>query len=211
MIVLHHLNKSRSKRIIWLLEELGVEYRIEAYQRDAQSNLAPEALKAVHPLGKSPVIEHKGRVIAESGAITEFLCQQYRPDMIPAADSDDYIDYLQWMHFAESSAILPLLLKMFIDKDGAKMNMLDQYAQAEVAKVMGFFNDKAGANFLIGNTLSGADIMMSFIVDALHRSGALAFFPNLQRYYEFLASQDLFQKADEIEAKLDTAVSMVEA
>lgn len=206
MIVLHHLNKSRSKRIIWLLEELGVEYRIEAYQRDAQSNLAPDQLKAIHPLGKSPVVEHKGRVIAESGAITEYLCQQYRPDMIPATDSKHYIDYLQWMHFAESSAILPLLLKMFVDKDGAKMNMLDQYAQNEVAKVMGFFNDNAGAHFLVDDTLSGADIMMSFIVDALHHSGALAFFPNLQSYYDFLASQALFQKAENIEAELDKTV-----
>lgn len=206
MIVLHHLNKSRSKRIIWLLEELGVEYRIQAYQRDAQTNLAPDELKAIHPLGKSPVIEHKGRVIAESGAITEYLCQQYRPDMIPATDSDDYVDYLQWMHFAESSAILPLLLKMFVDKDGAKMNMLDQYAQNEVAKVMGFFNENAGPGFLVGDRLSGADIMMSFIVDALHRSGALAFFPNLQSYYEFLARQDLFQKAEELEAELDNNV-----
>lgn len=206
MIVLHHLNKSRSKRVIWLLEELGVEYRIQAYQRDAQTNLAPDELKAIHPLGKSPVIEHKGQVIAESGAITEYLCQQYRPDMIPATDSDDYVDYLQWMHFAESSAILPLLLKMFVDKDGAKMNMLDQYAQNEVAKVMGFFNENAGPGFLVGGRLSGADIMMSFIVDALHRSGALAFFPNLQSYYEFLARQDLFQKAEELEAELDNNV-----
>lgn len=203
MIVLHHLNKSRSKRIIWLLEELGVEYRIEAYQRDPLSNLAPPELKAIHPLGKSPVIEHNGRVIAESGAITEYLCQQYRPDMIPASDSDQYIDYLQWMHFAESSAMLPLLLKMFVEKDGAKMNMLDQYAQVEVAKVMTYFNQRAGSHYLVGETLSGADIMMSFIVDALNRGGALAMFPGLKGYHEFLSSHDKFQKAETTESELD--------
>lgn len=206
MIVLHHLNKSRSKRIIWLLEELGVEYRIEAHQRDAGNSSAPEALKKIHPLGKSPLIEHNGRVIAESGAITEYLCQQYRPDMIPARDSEGYIDYLQWMHFAESSAMLPLLLKMFVDKDGAKTNMLEDYASAEVAKVIGFFNEQAKANYLVDNHFSGADIMMSFIVDVLHRSGALAYFPHLQSYYDFLAEHDLFKKAEAIEADLDSAV-----
>ncbi|WP_299980808.1 glutathione S-transferase [uncultured Pseudoteredinibacter sp.] len=206
MIVLHHLNKSRSKRIIWLLEELGVEYRIEPYQRDAQSNLAPPELKAIHSLGKSPVIEHNGRVIAESGAITEYLCQQYRPDMIPESGSDDYIDYLQWMHFAESSAILPLLLKMFVEKDGAKMNMLDQYAQVEVAKVMTYFNQRVTAGYLVGGQLTGADIMMSFIVDALHRGGALAMFPNLKAYHDFLAGLEKFQKAEALEAELDKSI-----
>lgn len=206
MIVLHHLNKSRSKRIIWLLEELGVEYRIEAYQRDPNSNLAPPELKAIHPLGKSPVIEHQGRVIAESGAITEYLCQQYRTDMIPDKNSDDYIDYLQWMHFAESSAILPLLLKMFVEKDGAKMNMLDEYANVEVAKVLTYFNQRAGAQYLVGDTLSGADIMMSFIVDALHRNGSLDMFANLKNYHSFLCENPHFQRAEQLERELDESL-----
>lgn len=206
MITLHHLNKSRSKRIIWLLEEIGQPYEIKAYQRDKDSNLAPPELKAIHPLGKSPVIEIEGKIIAESGAITEYLCQKFKKEMIPEKDTQDYIDYLQWIHFAESSAILPLLLKMFVDKDGAKMNMLSEYSQVEVAKVMTFFNGKAKAGYLVGNTLTGADIMMSFIVDALHRSGALPIFGNLQAYYDFLATHEGFKIAEAKEAELDSAV-----
>ena len=115
MIKLHHLNKSRSKRIIWLLEELGVDYDVVAYQRDAVTSLAPPELKAIHPLGKSPVIESDGMVIAESGAITEYLIEQHGAGILsPDRGTKEYVEYLQWLHFAESSAILPLLLKMFI-------------------------------------------------------------------------------------------------
>ncbi|MGS0729497.1 glutathione S-transferase, partial [Shewanella sp. 0m-11] len=109
MITLHHLNKSRSKRIIWLLEELGVDYQIKAYQRDSQTFLAPPELKAIHPLGKSPVIEYQQQVIAESGAITQYLIDNHAAGTLaPEKGSPDYVEYLQWLHFAESSAILPL-------------------------------------------------------------------------------------------------------
>ena len=119
MITLHHLNKSRSKRIIWLLEELGQPYEIKSYQRDSQTFLAPPELKQIHPLGKSPVIEMDGQVIAESGAITEYLIEKYAADTLaPARDSADYVSYLQWLHFAESSAMLPLILRMLVQKDG---------------------------------------------------------------------------------------------
>lgn len=205
MIVLHHLNKSRSKRIIWLLEELGVDYRIQAYLRDPVTSAAPDTLKAIHPLGKSPVVECDGKVIAESGAITEYLCQRFAPSMIPKSDSDEYIDYLQWMHFAESSAILPLLLKMFVEKEGAKTNMLADYAQRETLKVMSYFNQQSRAGFLLGEQLSGADIMMSFIVDALDRAGALAAFPNLLAYHEFLSERPGFKKAEALEIELEQA------
>lgn len=125
MITLHHLNKSRSKRIIWLLEELGVDYHVVAYQRDSVTFLAPPELKAIHPLGKSPVIEADGKVIAESGAITEYLIAKYAPQRLaPAQESDEYVEYLQWLHFAESSGILPLLLKVFLTKDGTQTQFL---------------------------------------------------------------------------------------
>lgn len=120
MITLHHLNKSRSKRIIWLLEELGLEYEVKPYLRDSVTFLAPPELKAIHPLGKSPVIEDNGLVIAESGAITEYLIQTYGANLAPKLGTSAYIEYLQWLHFAESSAILPLLLKMFVAKEGQK-------------------------------------------------------------------------------------------
>ncbi|ELV8681038.1 glutathione S-transferase [Vibrio fluvialis] len=204
MITLHHLNRSRSKRIIWLLEELEVEYQIVPYQRDSLTFLAPPELKAVHPLGKSPVIEIDGRVIAESGAITEYLIERFAPQRLaPARDSADYIDYLQWLHFAESSGILPLLLKLFLAKDGAKTQFLESYANSEAAKVLGYVNAQLeDKNYLVADKLSGADIMMSFIAEGVQTSGMLDHFPNIEAYLSGLSALPAYQKANRIEAEL---------
>ncbi|WP_027251047.1 glutathione S-transferase family protein [Photobacterium halotolerans] len=205
MITLHHLNKSRSKRIIWLLEELGVDYQIVPYQRDSATFLAPPELKAIHPLGKSPVIEDDGLIVTESGAITEYLIDKYgEGKLAPERGSADYVTYLQWMHFAESSAILPLLLKMFVDKDGCETNFLAGYAEGEIAKVMAYVDQSlAGKRYLVGDSLTGADIMMSFIVEILHTSGALAHFPNIAAYAQQLVTHTAYLKSNEIEAAHD--------
>ncbi|EGR0106920.1 glutathione S-transferase [Vibrio vulnificus] len=201
MITLHHLNKSRSKRIIWLLEELGVDYQVVAYQRDSVTFLAPPELKAIHPLGKSPVIEADGKVIAESGAITEYLIAKHAPlRLAPAPESAEYVEYLQWLHFAESSGILPLLLKVFLTKDGAQTQFLAQYADAEINKVVGYLDQSLqGKNYLVGETLSGADIMNSFIVEIVQQFGLLEQYPNLARYADTLASHPSFVKAQTLE------------
>ncbi|MCU8401298.1 glutathione S-transferase [Vibrio vulnificus] len=201
MITLHHLNKSRSKRIIWLLEELGVDYQVVAYQRDSVTFLAPPELKAIHPLGKSPVIEADGKVIAESGAITEYLIAKHAPlRLAPAPESAEYVEYLQWLHFAESSGILPLLLKVFLTKDGAQTQFLAQYADAEINKVVGYLDQSLqGKNYLVGETLSGADIMNSFIVEIVQQFGLLEQYPNLARYADILASHPSFVKAQALE------------
>ena len=201
MITLHHLNRSRSKRIIWLLEEIGQPYQIKAYQRRADNHLAPDELKAIHPLGKSPVIELDGKVLAESGAITEWLINRFAPQTLaPPADDPDYAEYLQWIHFAESSAILPLLLKMFVLRDGAPTNGLLDYAQHEADKVIGHLNHSlADKRYLVADKLTGADIMMSFIVDILSNSGQLAQYPHLQRYAAQLASHPGWQRAQALE------------
>ncbi|AAO07458.1 glutathione S-transferase [Vibrio vulnificus] len=201
MITLHHLNKSRSKRIIWLLEELGVDYQVVAYQRDSVTFLAPPELKAIHPLGKSPVIEADGKVIAESGAITEYLIAKHAPlRLAPAPESAEYVEYLQWLHFAESSGILPLLLKVFLTKDGAQTQFLAQYADAEINKVVGYLDQSLqGKNYLVGETLSGADIMNSFIVEIVQQFGLLEQYPNLARYSDTLASHPSFVKAQALE------------
>lgn len=99
-IILHHLNASRSFRILWLLEEINQPYELKSYFRDKTTNLAPQELKNIHPLGKSPVIELNGKVIAESGAIVEILIEKFAPQLMPAKDSDSYLDYLQWVHFS---------------------------------------------------------------------------------------------------------------
>ncbi|QUM77336.1 glutathione S-transferase [Moritella sp. 24] len=207
MIKLHHLNKSRSKRIIWLLEELGVDYEIIAYQRDSKTFLAPAELKEIHPLGKSPVIEDDGLVITESGAITEYLINKYAADKLaPKQWSQEYVDYSQWIHFAESSAILPLLLKMFVEKDGCKTNFMADYADIEIAKVISYFNDAlADKKYLVSEQLTGADIMMSFIVEILGNNNALAHFTHLARYNKQLHTHPSLLKAIEIEAKYDNS------
>ncbi|MEC6831424.1 glutathione S-transferase [Photobacterium toruni] len=203
MITLHHLNKSRSKRIIWLLEELNVIYEIKPYLRDAVTFLAPPELKNIHPLGKSPVIEDNGAVIAESGAITEYLIQTYNLNLAPKVGTPAYIEYLQWLHFAESSAILPLLLKMFVAKDGAKTNFLESYADVEAEKVISYFEQSLeGKTYLVEDRLTGADIMMSFIVEILQNNGMIVNYPNIQRYQAQLATHDKFVKAEQIEHRL---------
>lgn len=152
MIVLHHLNQSRSLRILWLLEEIGQPYTLKPYYRDATTNLAPPELKNIHPLGKSPVIELDGKVIAESGAIVELLIQRYAPHLAPQPHEDTYIDYLQWVHFAESSAMVPYLLKVFTViemQKGTTLTFLDHYAQVEFDKVFGYLEQYLqGKNFL---------------------------------------------------------------
>ncbi|MGF1763291.1 glutathione S-transferase family protein [Aliivibrio kagoshimensis] len=202
MIILHHLNKSRSKRIIWLLEELGVDYQIIGYQRDSVTFLAPPELKAIHPLGKSPVLEDDGMVIAESGAITEYLINKFAADKLaPSRGTKAYVEYSQWMHFAESSAILPLLMKMYLQKDGCDTNFLSGYVDNEIGKVISYFNQSLqDKTYLVGEQLSGADIMMSFIAEILKNNGSLSQFEHIERYEQQLSTHTAFLKADELEA-----------
>ena len=117
MIIVHHLNNSRSQRVLWLLEELGVPYEVKRYQRDRKTMLAPPELRAVHPLGKSPVIEDDGQVLAESGAIVEYLAERYGDGrLVPPAGTPERLRYRYWMHFAEGTAQPPLLLKLLFDR-----------------------------------------------------------------------------------------------
>lgn len=202
---LHHLNSSRSIRILWLLEEVGLPYELVRYQRDPVTHLAPPSLKAVHPLGKSPVIEAEAKVIAESGAIVEYIISNFAPHLSPAADSPEYIEYLQWIHFAESSAMLPVLLKVFggLEKDtGTRLNFLDNYAETEFEKVFHFLDETlATRTFITGDTLSGADIMLGFVVStALEQLNSGSRFPHISRYSERLRNTDSWLKAQAIEA-----------
>jgi len=205
MIKLHHLNKSRSKRIIWLLEELKIKYEIVPYLRDSVTFLAPAELKSIHPLGKSPVIEDEGLIIAESGAITEYLIDKYADQQFaPARGSKEYVEYSQWLHFAESSAILPLLLKMFVAKDGCKTNFLADYADIETAKVIQFFDQSLqGKRYLVAGKLTGADIMMSFIAEIVQNNGELEQYKNIATYLQQLATHPAFIRANEIELEAE--------
>lgn len=202
MITLHHLNQSRSIRILWLLEEIGVAYDLKRYQRNPETHLAPAELKAVHPLGKAPVLEVDGTTIAESGAIVEWLINRHAPHLAPIPDSMEYAEYLQWIHFAESSAMLPMLLGLFASKEPQQLDFLPQYAARESANILSYLNDALdGKTYLLGDKLSGADFMMSFDIEALGKRGQLDQYPNIKRYSEQLASLPSWQRAQALEAE----------
>ncbi|VAX45090.1 Uncharacterised protein [Acinetobacter calcoaceticus] len=206
-IILHHLNASRSFRILWLLEEIKQPYELKSYFRDKTTNLAPQELKNIHPLGKSPVIELNGKVIAESGAIVEILIEKFAPQLMPAKDSDSYLDYLQWIHFSESSAMVPYLLNIFNSielKNGTQLKFLDQYAHAELDKVFSYLDQQlVGKKFLVDNCLTGADFMIGFVVYGLINSlNIRSKYLNIEQYVKSLESLESWQKAMSIEQSL---------
>ena len=206
-IILHHLNASRSFRILWLLEEINQPYELKSYFRDKTTNLAPQELKNVHPLGKSPVIELDGKVIAESGAIVEILIEKFAPQLMPAKDSDSYLDYLQWVHFSESSAMVPYLLNIFNSielKNGTQLKFLDQYAHAEFDKVFSYLDQQlVGKKFLVDNCLTGADFMIGFVVYGLINSlNIRSKYLNIEQYVKSLENLESWQKAMSIEQNL---------
>ena len=167
MIKVHHLNNSRSQRILWLLEELGVAYEIEHYQRDTMTNRAPDSLKAVHPLGKSPVITDGKRVLAESGAIIDYIIRHYGGGkLVPPAGSDAYEDYAEMMHYAEGSAVVPVLFDLFLGFLPEK-TFLNLLVQEEITKQLRYLDARLGERpFIVGNELTGADIQLLFVLEA---------------------------------------------
>ena len=166
MITVHHLNNSRSQRILWLCEELDVDYIIQPYTRDTATNLAPPELKAVHPLGKSPVIDDGGLRIAESGAIVDYLIRKHGPQLAPASGTATHEGYLEWLHFAEGSAMLPFLLRLYVSRLGEAGAPLKPRIDEQAAAHLAFFDAALSENdWLVANTLSGADFMMSFVAE----------------------------------------------
>lgn len=197
MIKVHHLNNSRSQRIIWFLEELGCEYEIVSYERDAETNLAPESLKAVHPLGKSPVLEDGDIKIAESGAIVEYLARVYGDGNFSLSPGEtDYLAYNEWLHYAEGSLMLPLLLALYTSRLGEAAAPLQPRIQSEIANHFGYVSKMLGEkDFLAGGKLTGADIQMTFPLEALNSSGGLAHFPNLGAYLARMHARPAYQRA----------------
>ena len=168
MIVVHHLNDSRSQRVLWLLEELGLPYEIRAYQRDATTRLAPPELMAVHPLGKSPVIEDNGLTVIESGAIVDYLIRHRGGGGLqPAAGTREFELYNQWLHYAEGSAMLPLMLRLYTSRLGDAAAPLAPRIDSELANHLGYVDRSLqGRDWLVGDSLTGADIQMSFVGEA---------------------------------------------
>jgi glutathione S-transferase len=197
MIVVHHLNESRSQRILWLLEEIGLTYEIKHYQRDAQTRLAPPELKAIHPLGKSPVITDNGRTIHESGAIIDYIIRWHGGGRLaPEQDKSAYDEYQMWLHYAEGSAMLPLMLLMYVMRLGEAGAPLHPRIESEIANHLGYVNASLeGKEFLLGEDLTGADIQMSFIPEVAKAFGKLAAYPNMAAWIERLHARPAWKKA----------------
>jgi glutathione S-transferase len=212
MITVHHLNNSRSQRVLWLLEELGVEYEIKKYQRDAVTMLAPPELMRVHPLGKSPVITDADITVAESGAIVEYLVEAYgQGKFIPAAGTPQRRQYTYWLHFAEGTAMPPLLMKLIFDRiKSTKMpffakpiakaiadNVLTSFVGPNLNRQLDFMEAELGkTEWFAGSEFSAADIQMSFPLEAAQqRAGLNASRPKLMEFLTKIHARPAYKKA----------------
>lgn len=212
MIIVHHLNNSRSQRVLWLLEELGVPYEIKKYERDARTMLAPPELQKVHPLGKSPVITDGDVTVAESGAIIEYLVERYgNGRLAPAIGTLDRLRWRYWMHFAEGSAMPPLLLKLIFDKVASApmpffVKPIARGISAKVQSMMVTPNLKRQLDFMegelaqsdwfVGNEFSAADVQMSFPIEAAaQRAGLDASRPKLMAWLKRIHARPAYKRA----------------
>lgn len=199
MLVVHHLNNSRSQRILWLLEELGASYEIKFYQRDGTTNLAPPELKAIHPLGKSPVITDGALTIAESGAVVDYLVRTHGGGrLMPAPGTAEHEHYLEWLHYAEGSAMLPLMLSFYTMRLGEAAAPIKPRIDGEIdnhlSYVEGALEDR---DFLMGDELSGADVQMSFVGEVGRALGRLANLPRVAAWVERLHARPAFKRGIE--------------
>ncbi len=198
MIRVHHLEKSRSVRVLWLLEELGLEYELVTYKR-VKGTFAPPSLKAIHPLGKSPLVEHNGRVLAESGAIIEELIERYAPaTLAPERGTDVYWRYIYWLHYGEGSAMPPLFLRLVLTKMGPLGWPAKPYAESEIALHLDYWEGELGkARYFAGDSFTGADIQMFLPIDALVARRKLEkSHPRLVRFDEEMRARPAYRRAE---------------
>ncbi len=212
MIVVHHLNNSRSQRVLWLLEELGLDYEIVPHVREPGTNFAPESVRAVHPLGKLPVIVDGALTLAESGAILEYLLHRYGGGrLVPPAGSADWVRYQYWMHYAEGSAMPLLLLKVLFDQietaqvpffvrpvtRGLARRVKEMLVRPQIGRHLDFLEAELGkSQWFAGETMTAADIQMSFPVQgAAARAGLDATRPRLMAYIQCIEARPAWQRA----------------
>ncbi|MGB3200934.1 MAG: glutathione S-transferase [Nodosilinea sp.] len=212
MIVVHHLNDSRSQRILWLLEELGLEYDIKCYERDPETMLAPDSLRQVHPLGKSPVITDGPLTLAESGAIVEYLVDRYGDGRLaPPVGTPERLRYTYWLHYAEGSAMPPLLLKLVFDrieqqpmpffiKPVAKLitgRTKASFILPQIRRHLDYLEaELAQSPWFVGNDITAADIQMSFPIEAaVARGGVDNSYPNLLDFCDRIHARPAYQRA----------------
>jgi glutathione S-transferase len=212
MIVVHHLNNSRSQRVLWLLEELGVPYEVKRYERDAETMLAPPSLRAVHPLGKSPVLSDGERTVAESGAIVEYLIDRYgNGRLAPPPGTPERQRYTYWLHYAEGSAMPPLLLKLVFDRvESAPMPFFvrpiaraiagkakSSFIEPQIQLHLDYIEGELGkSTWFAGNELTGADIQMSFPLEAATaRAGLDGKRPKTAAFLERVHARPAYKRA----------------
>ena len=212
MLVVHHLNNSRSQRVLWLLEELGVPFEIKHYQRDAKTMLAPPELLAVHPLGKSPVLTDGDTTVAETGAIVEYILARYGDGrLLPKPDTADALRYRYWLHFAEGSAMPPLLLTLIFDRvangpmpffvrpiaRAISNKVMDLMVRPNLKRQLDFMEAELGrSEWFAGAELTGADIMMSFPLEAAaQRAGLNATRPKLMAFLKRVHARPAYKLA----------------
>jgi len=212
MITVHHLNNSRSQRVLWLLEELGVPYEVKRYERDKATMLAPASLRAVHPLGKSPVITDEGRTIAESGAIVDYLVDRYDDGkkLAPAGRTPEHLRYVYWLHYAEGSAMPPLLMKLVFERmksapmpffvkpviRGIAQRVLDTFVDPQVKLHFDYLEKElAATGWFAGPEFSAADIQMSFPVEAATARGGATARPNIAAFLDRIHARPAYTRA----------------
>jgi len=198
MITIHHLNNSRSQRIIWLLEELKLPYEIVQHQRDPVSQLAPQSLKDVHPLAKAPILIDGDITLVESGAMMEYLLDQQDCNFLRPKKSDvNYYDYLQWLHFAEGSLSLPVITSLLLGFEKRSGDQaIDGYIAKELALDLGFIDAQLTAHpFFAGNSFSAADIMMTFLLESAAKQALLTTYPSIVKYLSKMQQRTAYQES----------------
>ena len=196
MLKVHHLERSRSARLIWLMEELGLPYELIRYQRNPLTIRAPAELKAVHPLGKAPILDDDGQVIAESSAIIEYVVDRYgQGRLAPARTDPEHAAYLEWLHMAESTAMFPIMVTRLGAFTGGLSAGLAGFMGPEVELMLDYISTAVGADgYLLKSGFSAADIQMSYVVGSARGGGMLAARPQLTAYLDRLQARPAYKR-----------------
>jgi len=197
MITVHHLNQSRSTRVLWLLEELETPYSVVKHERDPQTRLAPASLKAIHPLSKAPVIVDDNITLCESGSVMEYILDKYADQRLrPSTDDKEYYAYLEWLHFSEGSLALPVITTMLMGMEERGGKPLDGYIQKELHLDFSYIEARlTEVDFFAGSRFSAADIMMSIVLSMANNLSLLKAYPNTQAYLVRMHQRAAFQRA----------------
>jgi glutathione S-transferase len=197
MLTVHHLSNSRSLRILWLLEELGLPYQVVVHNRDPATQRSPASLLAVHPLGKGPVLEHDGRMVFESGAIIEYVTRRLAGGRLSVAvDAPEYAEYEEWLHFAEGSMMGPLVFDLIYAWTGGGNDALKGFFDAEITRHQQFVEARlADRDYCLRSGFSAADIQIGWVLEFAAARGRMAAYPNLRAYLERLRARAAFGRA----------------